>query len=224
MKKKYINAALLFSIVSVNLTLAPAVLAEAAESVPESELIITETDAFTPEEIAEWEKETPKSVEPDPKNYERASFGAWSWRPGLVAVTDARFSGVINHGHAGITGAHPYYGKIIEANKETGVRAHSGEWKVEAGKNVWELTVTTTTVAEDKAAAERAAGQIGKPYNSNFYDVWRRDKYYCSQLVWASFRDTAGNKADISLNDWGAAIHPFELRDHPNTKLIYRRY
>ncbi|HFI0694085.1 TPA: hypothetical protein ACGO4F_000125 [Streptococcus suis] len=60
MKKKYINAALLFSIVSVNLTLAPAVLAEAAESVPESELIITETDAFTPEEIAEWEKETPK--------------------------------------------------------------------------------------------------------------------------------------------------------------------
>lgn len=187
------------------------------------ETVITELDLFTPEQIAEWEKEEPKPIQSDPKNYERARTGTWSWRPGLVVISDARLGGVIEHGHAGITGASPYYGAIIESNKGTGVRAHWGTWEKQHNGQIWQLTVTTTSLAEDKAAAERAAGQIGKPYNTNFYDVWRRDRYYCSQLVWASFRDTAGNKADISLNDYGAAIHPYELRDHPNTRLIYRR-
>lgn len=185
--------------------------------------MVTESDLFTPEQIAEWEKETPKPIRSDPKNYERARLGSWSWRPGLVVVTDAKMSGIINHGHAGITGSHPYYGAIIESNPSTGVYAHLGTWEKDHNGQIWQLGVTTTSVAEDKAVAERAAGQIGKPYNWNFYDVWRRDRYYCSQLVWASFRDIAGNKADISLNDWGAAIHPFELRDHPNTWLLYRR-
>lgn len=110
---------------------------------------------------------------------------------------------------------------IIESNPADGVQAKRKTWG--DANQVWQLEVRNTTLAQDRAAAQWAANQIGKGYNYNFYDVWNRNRFYCSQLVWAAYRDTVGPRADISLNDYGAAIHPYELRDHSNTAVIYRK-
>lgn len=189
-------------------------------------------EQYSPEQVAEWNREVPKPVLGDRKaegnlvdgviEIEEARKGTWSWRDGLICISDAKYSGVINHGHAGIVAAAPYYEATIEANKETGVAVVYGSWEGRSGQ-VWQVGVNTTSVAEDQKAAQWAAKQIGKPYNNSFYDVWTRKKFYCSQLVWAAYRDTAGPKADVSLNRYGAAIHPFELRDHPNTTIVYRK-
>ncbi len=98
---------------------------------------------------------------------------------------------------------------------------------VQFGTNRWDdrytvtigLTVNSTTLAQDAAAAEWCAGQRGKPYNYNFFDVETRDRFYCSQLVWASFHDLYG----IDLNTWvfGQAIHPAELVLSDQTRTVY---
>ena len=183
---------------------------------------------YSPEQVAAWNAEVPKPVVGDWKvenagAANEARVGSWSWRDGVICITDAKLSGIINHGHAGIVAAAPYHYAVIEANPGTGVKPHYGSWVTRYSGQVWQVGVKSTSVAQDQKAAQWAARQIGKPYNREFYNVWTRSKFYCSQLVWAAYRDTAGPSADISLNSYGAAIHPFELRDHPNTALIYRK-
>ena len=197
----------------------------AEDYVAESATAGTIESQFSPEQVAAWNAEADKPVVGDWKvsgDVAEAGKGTWSWRDGLICISDAKFSGVINHGHAGIVAAAPYYQATIEANKETGVAVFYGSWEKRSGQ-IWQVGVNTTSVAEDQKAAQWDAKQIGKPYNHDFYNVWTRKKFYCSQLVWAAYRDTSGNRADVSLNDYGAAIHPFELRDHPNTTIVYRK-
>ncbi|HEM2750017.1 TPA: hypothetical protein U1344_000331 [Streptococcus suis] len=195
--------------------------AEDLSAFSSSQEIVHDYDLFTEEQMAEWNVEVPKPIEADSKDYTRAPVGSWSTRAGVIVVSDATSSGVITHGHAGIMGTGNRHSYIIESNPADGVQAKHKTWP--KANQVWQLEVRNTTLAQDRAAAQWAANQIGKPYNFNFYDVWRRDRFYCSQLVWAAYRDTVGSKADISLNDYGAAIHPFELRDHSNTAVIYRK-
>lgn len=183
---------------------------------------------YSPEQVAEWNVLPDKPILGDWKTNKsgyvpEASYGSWSWRDGVICLTDARYKGIINHGHAGIVAAAPYYDAVIEANPDTGVKPHYGSWATRFDGQVWQIGIRSTSVAQDQKAAQWAARQIGKPYNWNFYDVWNRKKFYCSQLVWAAYRDTVGPSADISLNDYGAAIHPFELYRHSNTALIYRK-
>ena len=114
-------------------------------------------------------------------------------------------------------------------------------WVVEAipsgvslGQNNWEtnhkkmtaVTVKTTKVAEDAAAADYAKKQVGKPYNKWFYDMATRAKFYCSQLVWAAFKDKY--RIDLNTPEWdypvlGKAIAPTELISTPLTSTIYTK-
>lgn len=218
MKKSII---VITSIVTTSLLSICTVQANESLPMPVGQEMVCDVDLFTEEQMAEWNLEEPKNVEVDPKDYVRSPIGVWSTRPGVICINDARSSGVITHGHAGIIGIGRSANKIIESNLLDGVQAKRSRWQ--DANQVWQLTVKSTTVAQDEKAASWADAQIGKPYNINFYDVWRRDSFYCSQLVWAAYRDTVGPSADISLNDYGPAIHPFELRDHSNTKIIYRK-
>lgn len=62
---------------------------------------------------------------------------------------------------------------------------------------------------------------MGKPYNYNYLDTATRSSFYCSQLVWASFKDKYG--IDISTDFAGAAIYPMEILDSPNVSVIYHK-
>ena len=91
--------------------------------------------------------------------------GEWDWRDGLICITESNVSGAFNNGHAGIMGVEPDYYMTYEANPGTGVSAKNGNYPTRfPGKNVWQVGVTNTTVAQDAAAATWARNQIGKSY------------------------------------------------------------
>ena len=58
------------------------------------------------------------------------------------------------------------------------------------------------------AAVNYARQQARKPYNYNWLDKYRQDKFYCSQLVWASYYWTAN--IDLDSNG-GLAVSPDNL-------------
>ena len=97
------------------------------------------------------------------------------------------------------------------------------------GKNDWNTSKTTctavtvigTTTAEDAAAADWCYNQIGKKYNINYFNTNTRDKFYCSQLVWAAFLDNYG--IDLDTSKFFNAVHPAELVASEHTKTIYEK-
>ncbi len=66
----------------------------------------------------------------------------------------------------------------------------------------------STTVENRTAAVNYARQQARKPYNYNWLDKYRQDKFYCSQLVWASYYWTAN--IDLDSNG-GLAVSPDNL-------------
>lgn len=189
-------------------------------------------DVFGREQVQQWEEEIlseamdTRPVD-DPKNLFRAPVGGWTWRDGVICITDSYAkSPHFNNGHAGIVAAEPYYYATIESSPYSpedpinGVRVELGDWTGRFPGTVYQYGVKKTTVAQDRAAAQWAAKQIGKPYNKSFTDIHTRKSFYCSQLVWAAYKDTAG--VDIGTWHWGSAIHPFEFMKSSQTQLIYR--
>ncbi|OEG15713.1 hypothetical protein BCR23_09300 [Enterococcus quebecensis] len=173
-----------------------------------------------------WEEEMKNEannapIEIDPKALGRARAGSWSWRDGVICITDSYASSPhFNNGHAGIMGASRWY-TTVEANPNDGVQFKSGDWPSRFGGQIWQVGVKSTSVAQDKKAALWAEKQVGKKYNKNFLDRGTRSSYYCSQLVWAAYKDTA----NVDLDTWryATAIHPFELHQTDKTILIYRK-
>lgn len=77
-----------------------------------------------------------------------------------------------------------------------------------------------TNASQDATTADWARRQVGKPYSLQYWNINRRDKFYCAHLVWAAFRDTAG--VDLNTRAYGATIHPMELVGNPKTAVIYK--
>lgn len=48
-----------------------------------------------------------------------------------------------------------------------------------------------------------------------------KEKFYCSQLVWAAFKDNYG--IDLDTSDFGDAVHPMELVNSSKTYTIYKK-
>lgn len=201
--------------------------------------VISESDLFTPQEIQQWENEALDKLEEAPIVFDKEEndlakensatisgingkkLGTWSWRDGVICITDSHAkSPLFNNGHAGIVAAAPYYDSVIEANPSDGVQPKYGSWGSRfSGNTIVQVGVKSTTVAQDRKAAQWAAKQIGKLYNSSFTNINTRSTFYCSQLVWAAYKDTTG--VDIGTAAWGTAIHPFELINS-KTQVIYR--
>lgn len=98
--------------------------------------------------------------------------------------------------------------------------------KVVTGKNDWNQSKNTCWglyVTEDQAknVADWCYSQRGKPYNIEYYDVNTRLKFYCSQLIWAGFKDKYN--VDLNASQYGAAVHPIEFVSSDKTMILYKK-
>lgn len=55
----------------------------------------------------------------------------------------------------------------------------------------------------------------------HFANVSTRNSFYCSQLVWASFKDLYG--IDLNTGTLGAIVTPMELVNTDKTSVIYSK-
>jgi uncharacterized protein YycO len=145
-----------------------------------------------------------------------APYGSYPTRKGVILVTPDAFKGLIPTGHAAIIYS---TGTVVES-LSNGVVTGSNNWKT-TKKQAYGVTVGSTSATQDSTAANWAYGKRGKPYNWNYLDTGTRAKFYCSHLVWASFKDNFG--IDLNTSAWLGAIHPMELVDTPKTNLLWRK-
>ena len=86
-------------------------------------------------------------------------------------------------------------------------------------KKIYGVSVSSTTAAQDSSVASWCRSQVGKSYNYNYLNVTTRSKFYCSQLVWAGYKDLY--KIDLNTSTFGKAIHPMELVNSSQTYTFY---
>lgn len=153
----------------------------------------------------------------DPKGVStRSAIGSYPTRKGVILVTPDKY-GIFNVGHAAIVFED---GKLTES-VSTGVKWSPNDWKYHKTQ-IYGVAPRSTSRAQDAAASTWASHQRGKPYNWNFADVNTRSRFYCSQLVWAAFKDNFGvdlNRGDIA----GHIIYPMELVTNGKVYLLYRK-
>lgn len=148
----------------------------------------------------------------------RAPFGSYPTRKGEVLVTpDDKF------GHAAIILSTYHVVESMPGSKHRrdGVGLGPQDW-YKSKNQVYGVTVNGTSAYEDRVVAVWCEGQIGKPYNWNFLNISTKEKFYCSQLIYAAFMEYY--KINLNTLYAGIAIHPIELVDTPKTRLVYRKY
>jgi uncharacterized protein YycO len=101
-------------------------------------------------------------------------------------------------------------------SSQNGVYYYPNNWETRY-KSMTARSTIGTTVDKDKQAALRAAQQVGKPYNYNFWDIDQDNSFYCSQLFYRQFRTLF----NINLNDNGGAVWPGDLIATKNATTIY---
>lgn len=145
------------------------------------------------------------------------SFGTYPTRPGVILVS-SDFAILWDHvGHAGMV----YSAGTTVESQINGVQYFENDWQTRYN-NVEAATVTTTTADQDKQAVLWCASQIGKPYNFNYLNTSTRSKFYCSQLVWASFNDLFGINIDQKTSVPGMIV-PVDLVNQSNVEVIYQK-
>lgn len=145
---------------------------------------------------------------------------SYSTRKGVILVTAD-----LPLGHSAIV----YSSNQVVESISSGVSWGKNNWY--ATKNsVAQSTCKSTSAAQDASAADWCKGQLGKPYNPDFYNMATRKKFYCSQLVWASFNDKYS--IDLNTNAYdlfvfgvkvARAIAPVELASNNKVYVIYRQ-
>lgn len=167
------------------------------------------------DEIAK--KEGSMNIPSDYTGLRRAGY-QWGYptTKGKILVTGDAYKNLIPTGHAAIV-----YSKttVVEALAQ-GVVSGKNNW-TKSKNTCWGLSVTDVTAAQEKKVADWCHSQIGKPYNFNYFNVNTRSKFYCSQLVWAGFKDKY--HVDLNTSKYGAAIHPLELVSTDKTMIIYKK-
>lgn len=143
--------------------------------------------------------------------------GTYPKRKGVILVTNQNLVSGNNIpfvGHAAII----YNSTTVVEALSKGVTTGSNNWK-DVRNQVWGVTVKGTTTTQDSNAANWCYKRIGCTYNRLYTDVENRSKFYCSQLVWASFRDLYG--IDLNTSTLGKIVAPKELVSSENTSTIY---
>ena len=140
--------------------------------------------------------------------------GSYPTRKGVILVTADAYKGLIPTGHAAIVWDKNY---VIESLSD-GVGIHDNNWRSKK-KTIYGVTVKSTSVAQDATAAKWCKAQVGKKYNWNYLNTSTRSKFYCSHLVWASYKDNFG--IDLDTSAFFGAIHPMELVNSSKTSTIY---
>lgn len=142
------------------------------------------------------------------------SSGKYPTRQGAILVTSDAYKGLIPTGHAAIVFSKT---SVVESLSD-GVTIGKNNWKQTKNK-FYGVSVTKTSAKDDRKAARWCYKQKGKSYNYNFLNVKTRKKFYCSQLIYAAFLDNFN--IDLNTSLFGAAIHPMEIVDSPQTIVSY---
>lgn len=147
-----------------------------------------------------------------------ATSGTYPTRKGVILATNtnASLGGATFVGHAAII----YSKYTVVESLGKGVTTGNNDWNSTKTK-CWGVTVKSTTTNQDAKAADWCYGKRGCPYNYNFANVSTREKFYCSQLVWASFKDLYG--IDLNTSTLGKIVTPMELVNTDKTSVIYSK-
>ena len=146
----------------------------------------------------------------------------WTWRDGVICVTNSvsTIAGIkVDHGHAGIIAAEPYYYATIEANRDKGVHVAYGDWMQKYTGTIWQVGVNSTSVQEDHLAAVSAAEHLHKKYKFPVM-LDNRNEFYCSHLVYAAYKDATG--VDLAVGKIPGLILPYDLLNPDIVSLIYK--
>lgn len=140
--------------------------------------------------------------------------GTYPTRRGVILVTPDAYKNLIPTGHAAIV----WDSQNVIESLSGGVGIHKNNWRT-TKKKIYGVTVASTSAAQDSIAASWCRNQIGKGYNWNYLNVNTRQKFYCSQLVWAAYKDLY--RIDLNTSLFGQAVHPMELVNSSRTTTVY---
>lgn len=122
--------------------------------------------------------------------------GKYNPKSGQILVTsDGPF------GHAAIV-LDPKKNSVVEAVGHKGgiKKGKLSDWKKK--KEFWLVEVKGVSASNQKKAAEWCLKQVGKPYNGDFGNMSTRNSFYCSQLVWAAYKDVCKIDLNTKSVDW----------------------
>lgn len=143
------------------------------------------------------------------------SSGTYPTRSGVILVTSDSNTLGIHYGHAGIV----WNPSTTVESMSDGVQRLPNIWNSRYN-NVQGISVSDTTSEQDEKASDWCDDQVGKPYNWNFFNTSTRSKFYCSQLVWAAYKDLYNINIDSKSSIPGVII-PVDLPNQPNVYNVY---
>lgn len=139
-------------------------------------------------------------------------------RPGEIITHTGLKIGFKDTGHAAIV--HPDFLFTVEAiprdyspNGIDGVQKLPNLWHTKRGAKLYRVRGAASW--QYQKAAKYAEQQIGKPYNWDFSNRNRTDRFYCSQLVWRAWKE-----AGIDLSPGSGIISPQDLERSDKTILV----
>ncbi len=140
-------------------------------------------------------------------------------RKGQILITNDAYKGLIPTGHSAIVYSST---QVVESVSSVVVMGKNDWWSSKNSSAAGSVSSTTTT--QDADAAEWCKGQVGKPYNYNYFNTGTRSSFYCSQLVWASFLDKYGVNLNTNVysTPLGNPVHPLELLANDLTYISYK--
>lgn len=106
----------------------------------------------------------------------------------------------------------------VESMPNTGVGTYANDWNTRYNA-VYGLEVNKASTDQNESAASYAYEHIGNPYNWNFLNPDTTNSFYCSQLVYQSYKQTSG----INLNYNGGIIFPIDIVNSDLTDLVYTK-
>lgn len=128
-------------------------------------------------------------------------------------------------GHAGIVHSNSSY--TIESfpkskTRANGVRVYTNNWRNKS--KVYGVRVSKASYANYKNAASYALTQSNakKPYNINFFNKGTTSKFYCSQLVWRSWKNQGFEVDRMNLGNY-EPVSPAELVGGSGTYVFYHK-
>ncbi len=202
---------------AIMMCVAGVISANAAEAAPSAE------EVFPAEQVKQLQEEAAKKPIYNDKDENgnmtlnrTRSTGSYPTRKGVILVTDDKYKGVVPTGHAAIV----YDAKTVIESLPNGVVKGQNKW-YEDYTTCTGITVIDTTTAQDSTAANWCYKQLGKPYNWNYWDIDNRNAFYCSQLVYAAFKDNFN--INLNTGEFLNAVHPSELVNSSETRVNYRK-
>ena len=131
------------------------------------------------------------------------------------------------HGHAGVVYNDSYVVEALPAPDNVDYQ-YIGKWKWPHYDGAYETVKGMYVVDKNGNKAEQkyytwagsnAGSHVGKPYNKTIVNMYRTDRFYCSQLVWRAWKDSG---YDVG-NDSTFFVTPADIAADNNTRTWYSR-